>query len=105
MFEQIKIMFAGLKTAPLPTVCGLLIITVSYLWMDIRDTRSRWDKRESEYRIESVEREKKCAEQRIDILNFYRVRLDSIAERELRKSEKQLKEMNAVIDRLNKRKR
>ena len=98
-------MFAGLKTAPLPTVCGLLIITVSYLWMDIRDTRSRWDKRESEYRIESVEREKKCAEQRIDILNFYRVRLDSIAERELRKSEKQLKEMNAVIDRLNKRKR
>jgi hypothetical protein len=105
MFEQIKIMLAGLKTEPLPTVCGLLIVAVSYLCMDIRDTRSRWDKRESDYRIESVEREKKCAEQRIDLMNFYRVKLDSIAERELRKSDKQLKEMNTVIEQLNKRER
>ena len=93
MFEQFKFVVDGLVKKPLQMICGLLIAAVIYLWIEIAAFRKSDDAKGDFYRSAIL----KCAEEKIQMQQDFAKQVDSIREKELRKTEEQIRVLNEFL--------
>lgn len=89
MFEQIKFILIGLKENPLPTICGLLIGAVMYMWIENTSVRGKIETMAERHRIDLLDCEKSHAKEMKAMLEQVNSDLRAAAERQTKIEEEQ----------------
>lgn len=93
MIELLRAAIDGFKKSPLPTICGLLVGAVIYMFLDLVSARSRSEAKDEAHNKSILD----CIGKNIAQERRFSERLDSIQMIELRKTQEQNAELERFI--------